>query len=89
LERKAGPSAPKSVVASAFDALAWQRFGVTSVTVAGTVDAAVRVSPPSAGDSHGLSAGARKPRIAYSIRRPLIARAITSCWICSVPSKMS
>jgi hypothetical protein len=25
----------------------------------------------------------------YSIRSPLIARAITSCWICSVPSKMS
>jgi len=25
----------------------------------------------------------------YSIRRPEIARAITSCWICSVPSKMS
>jgi hypothetical protein len=28
-------------------------------------------------------------RSAYSMRRPLIARAITSCWICSVPSKMS
>jgi hypothetical protein len=25
----------------------------------------------------------------YSMRIPLIARAITSCWICSVPSKMS
>jgi hypothetical protein len=25
----------------------------------------------------------------YSIRSPLIARAMTSCWICSVPSKMS
>jgi conjugative relaxase-like TrwC/TraI family protein len=25
----------------------------------------------------------------YSMRRPLIARAMTSCWICSVPSKMS
>ena len=25
----------------------------------------------------------------YSIRRPLIARPMTSCWICSVPSKMS
>ena len=25
----------------------------------------------------------------YSMRRPEIARAITSCWICSVPSKMS
>ena len=25
----------------------------------------------------------------YSMRRPQIARPITSCWICSVPSKMS
>lgn len=25
----------------------------------------------------------------YSMRRPEMARAITSCWICSVPSKMS
>lgn len=25
----------------------------------------------------------------YSIRRPEMAREITSCWICSVPSKMS
>ena len=25
----------------------------------------------------------------YSMRRPLMAREITSCWICSVPSKMS
>jgi hypothetical protein len=25
----------------------------------------------------------------YSMRRPEIARLITSCWICSVPSKMS
>jgi hypothetical protein len=29
------------------------------------------------------------PQVSYSIRNPLIARAITSCWICSVPSKMS
>ena len=27
--------------------------------------------------------------ICYSIRRPEIARPMTSCWICSVPSKMS
>jgi hypothetical protein len=27
--------------------------------------------------------------LTYSIRSPLIARAMTSCWICSVPSKMS
>jgi hypothetical protein len=27
--------------------------------------------------------------VSYSIRMPEIARAITSCWICSVPSKMS
>jgi hypothetical protein len=25
----------------------------------------------------------------YSMRRPEMARAMTSCWICSVPSKMS
>jgi hypothetical protein len=25
----------------------------------------------------------------YSMRRPEMAREITSCWICSVPSKMS
>ena len=29
------------------------------------------------------------PGQGYSTRRPLIAREITSCWICSVPSKMS
>ncbi|MGK2949762.1 MAG: DUF4143 domain-containing protein [Acidimicrobiales bacterium] len=29
------------------------------------------------------------PQDSYSIRRPLIALEITSCWICSVPSKMS
>jgi hypothetical protein len=29
------------------------------------------------------------PQVSYSIRIPLIARAITNCWICSVPSKMS
>ena len=31
----------------------------------------------------------RRPWFAYSMRRPLMARLITSCWICSVPSKMS
>ena len=29
------------------------------------------------------------PQVSYSIRIPEIARAMTSCWICSVPSKMS
>ena len=29
------------------------------------------------------------PCVDYSIRRPEIAREITSSWICSVPSKMS
>ena len=29
------------------------------------------------------------PNVLYSIRKPEIARLITSCWICSVPSKMS
>jgi hypothetical protein len=28
-------------------------------------------------------------QVSYSIRRPLIALDMTSCWICSVPSKMS
>ena len=28
-------------------------------------------------------------QVSYSIRKPLIAREMTSCWICSVPSKMS
>jgi len=28
-------------------------------------------------------------QLGYSMRRPLMAREITSCWICSVPSKMS
>jgi hypothetical protein len=31
----------------------------------------------------------RSGRRSYSMRRPLIAREMTSCWICSVPSKMS
>jgi hypothetical protein len=29
------------------------------------------------------------PRMSYSIRSPEIALAMTNCWICSVPSKMS
>ena len=33
---------------------------------------------------HALGAARR-----YSIRMPLMARATRSCWICSVPSKMS
>ena len=28
-------------------------------------------------------------QVSYSIRKPLMALEITSCWICSVPSKMS
>jgi hypothetical protein len=28
-------------------------------------------------------------QVSYSIRRPLIALEMTSCWSCSVPSKMS
>ena len=28
-------------------------------------------------------------KASYSTRRPVMAREITSCWICSVPSKMS
>jgi hypothetical protein len=37
-----------------------------------------------------LAAGRRQKRqVSYSMQRPLIARAMTSCWICSVPSKMS
>jgi hypothetical protein len=30
-----------------------------------------------------------KVQVSYSIRKPEIALEITSCWICSVPSKMS
>jgi hypothetical protein len=30
-----------------------------------------------------------EPQVSSSVRRPLIAREMTSCWICSVPSKMS
>ncbi len=46
--------------------------------------------PATARSEHAL----RRPQIAlaqvsYSIRRPLIALEMTSCWICSVPSKMS
>ncbi len=36
-----------------------------------------------------VAGGATKPCYCYSIRKPEMARAITSCWICSVPSKMS
>ena len=32
---------------------------------------------------------AQGAQVTYSIRRPEIAREMTSCWICSVPSKMS
>jgi hypothetical protein len=41
-----------------------------------------RPSPPPPATNETAASG-------YSIRNPLIARAITSCWICSVPSKMS
>jgi len=29
------------------------------------------------------------PLFSYSMRKPEMTRAITGCWICSVPSKMS
>jgi hypothetical protein len=32
---------------------------------------------------------ARDETSSYSIRKPEMARPMTSCWICSVPSKMS
>jgi hypothetical protein len=42
------------------------------------------------GHRRGAFVAPSAQRIAgYSTRRPLIAREITSCWICSVPSKMS
>jgi hypothetical protein len=41
---------------------------------------------PGIGASHNRETAAG---LTYSIRSPLIARAITRCWICSVPSKMS
>jgi hypothetical protein len=50
-------------------------------------------------EDRGPSEGERLPAAAgrellllgvdYSMRRPEMAREITSCWICSVPSKMS
>jgi hypothetical protein len=40
-------------------------------------------------DLPGASQDSETAGSAYSIRKPEIARAITSCWICSVPSKMS
>ena len=36
-------------------------------------------------DRAGASQDSETEASGYSIRRPLIARAITSCWICSVP----
>ncbi len=44
-----------------------------------------RTSPSAA--THKPAGQQRETR--YSMRRPLMARAMTSCWICSVPSKMS
>jgi hypothetical protein len=48
-------------------------------------------SPPA--DSKYVDSRGDTPAIArdlcYSMRRPEMAREITSCWICSVPSKMS
>jgi hypothetical protein len=41
-------------------------------------------------DRVGIAAkDARERDFPYSMRKPLMARLITSCWICSVPSKMS
>ncbi len=57
-----------------------------------------RQPPPRAGpgatgpDVRGETSGPVRPDGqpgGYSIRRPEMAREITSCWICSVPSKMS
>ncbi len=39
--------------------------------------------------SHNHKRAGQRPEVSYSIRRPEMAREITSCWICSVPSKMS
>jgi len=48
-------------------------------------------TPSSGGAVRGGRASAHGAfdQVSYSIRRPLIALEITSCWICSVPSKMS
>jgi hypothetical protein len=57
-------------------------------------------SESSTGLVHSRSAAARPevaalrpqvafPQVSYSIRSPEIALEMTSCWICSVPSKMS
>ena len=40
-------------------------------------------------DGVGGGRGLQDRRSGYSTRRPVMAREITSCWICSVPSKMS
>ena len=44
---------------------------------------------PDRADATGQEPPGQRPEPSYSMRRPEVARAMTSCWICSVPSKMS
>ncbi|MEJ2888944.1 hypothetical protein [Actinomycetospora aeridis] len=60
-----------------------------ALTEAGEHAADVRIArhhPVTVPRPRGPGARRREP---YWMWRPLIARAMTSCWICSVPSKMS
>jgi hypothetical protein len=54
-----------------------------AVTMGGTFIGATVSAPV------GTKSGQDHPRSRYSMRMPEMARAMTSCWICSVPSKMS
>jgi hypothetical protein len=55
----------------------------TSTGLVSGLTAGVPLDPPRSGHQIALA------QVSYSIRSPEIAREITSCWICSVPSKMS
>jgi len=48
-----------------------------------------RVPAPIRAGTRRSTFGSAATPTTYSMRRPEIARLMTSCWICSVPSKMS
>jgi len=63
--------------------LAFCRTCVGCVSRVLLIECGRRKSEPS------VVSGLRYVGAAHSIRMPEMAREITSCWICSVPSKMS
>ncbi len=74
---------------SAFRRACWYSWDAETESLARLADLHRDVDRIFCGHGRSRERENRQPTQRYSIRRPEIARLITSCWICSVPSKMS